>query len=255
MEYYLLCGFMNFSIIKFLVTICLCVAINVASQENSVTIIRVKDGDTYEAITRSKDTITIRLADVDTPEKGQPYGKEAKEAVIKLLLNKNVTLQKRYAESSTDRNGRVIAYLYTSGGIDIGRKLLELGLAWNYTKFSETGEKYEEYTKTENTAKKNRIGLWFDEKPIEPWVWRRLPKEQWRVEKLNSFCYWLKMKYMTFDKAQWESAKTEYRQICKTIDKQNEYNFSDEQKKAIQESRKTCDEIFRNYHSYNETNL
>jgi len=53
------------------------------------TVNRVIDGDTLYVLVITN-TIKVRLADVDAPEKKQEYGQEAKKFVENLALNKDV---------------------------------------------------------------------------------------------------------------------------------------------------------------------
>ena len=50
----------------------------------------VIDGDTFET---SSGLPRVRLANVNTPERGQPGFSEAKNALAHLVSNKNVTIQ------------------------------------------------------------------------------------------------------------------------------------------------------------------
>jgi hypothetical protein len=59
-------------------------------------VVRVLDGDTIEVLV-DKEPIRIRLADIDCPEKGQPFGNAAKKYVlsprtIPLLLKQRIML-------------------------------------------------------------------------------------------------------------------------------------------------------------------
>ncbi len=42
-------------------------------------VIAITDGDTIKILTSDKQQIKVRLASIDTPEKGQPYGQKARE--------------------------------------------------------------------------------------------------------------------------------------------------------------------------------
>jgi len=55
-------------------------------------VVAVLDGDTTEVL-RSQHSERIRLNGVDCPEKGQAYGKRAKQAASELVYGKEVTLQ------------------------------------------------------------------------------------------------------------------------------------------------------------------
>ncbi len=42
------------------------------------TVVGITDGDTLKLLTAAKKTVKRRLAEIDTPERRQPYGKRAK---------------------------------------------------------------------------------------------------------------------------------------------------------------------------------
>jgi endonuclease YncB( thermonuclease family) len=69
----------------------------------------------------------VRIAFIDAPEKGQPFGKRAKAAMSELVFGKDVELRPH----SIDRYGRLAATVYVDG-IDAGPELLKAGLAWPY---------------------------------------------------------------------------------------------------------------------------
>ena len=52
-------------------------------------VVYIADGDTVTIINNNQQT-KIRLAEIDTPEKNQPYGKKAKKALSDLIFNKEV---------------------------------------------------------------------------------------------------------------------------------------------------------------------
>jgi micrococcal nuclease len=121
-------------------------------------IVKIYDGDT---IGLSDGTI-IRIQGIDAPEKGQPYGREAKEA-LKPVVGYAVT----YRPYDTDRYGRIVARVYVDG-IDIGLALLKRGLAWHYGAYDASGG----YAAAERDARKKGRGLWAEPSQVPPWEWR-----------------------------------------------------------------------------------
>lgn len=57
----------------------------------SGSVVSVLDGDTLEVL-NGHHAERIRLSGIDCPEKGQTYGKKAKQAASALVFGKNVTL-------------------------------------------------------------------------------------------------------------------------------------------------------------------
>jgi len=71
-------------------------------------------GDTLTVLMASKEQIKVRLAEIDTPEKKQPYGTRAKQALSKLAFGKAA----RVVEVDRDRYGRVVGRVYV-GDVDV----------------------------------------------------------------------------------------------------------------------------------------
>lgn len=127
-------------------------------------VIKVKDGDTIVIIDTTNTQHTIRIADIDCPEKGQPFGTKAKNFTSDEIFGKIVTIESK----GIDRFGRTIGFvLYNNKNLSF--ELLKSGLAWHYKYYS----KNKEMAKIEVVAKKNKIGLWIDPNPINPYNWRR----------------------------------------------------------------------------------
>lgn len=72
-------------------------------------VIGVYDGDTLTCLTEAKKQIKVRLAEIDTPEKAQPYGTKSQQALSSLVFGKQVQLNVQ----ETDRYGRSVARIYT----------------------------------------------------------------------------------------------------------------------------------------------
>ena len=82
-------------------------------REEKVT--RVIDGDTFETGSRKN---PVRLANVDTPEKGTPGGAKAREALASLILGKEVSIDTK----ARDSYGRAVANV-TLGGKSINKAM------------------------------------------------------------------------------------------------------------------------------------
>jgi micrococcal nuclease len=87
--------------------------------------VRVIDGDTLVVKGPDENPVTIRLYGMDTPERGEPFFKEAKDALSKHVLNKNL----KYTVLDTDRFGRSVALIYESSDVSINHKLVKQGFA------------------------------------------------------------------------------------------------------------------------------
>ena len=129
-------------------------------------VVSISDGDTIDVLIDER-TLRLRFAEIDTPEKGQPFGKNAKQGLSDLIAGRNV----RVVVDDTDRYGRAIAHVY-AGDVHVNKWMVQQGLAWHYKAFSDS----EELALAENEARQARRGLWSDHRHIEPWKWRRLSK-------------------------------------------------------------------------------
>ena len=73
-------------------------------------VIKVTDGDTI-TIRSGTDTIKIRLAEIDAPERGQPWGEKSRQALDGLVAGKIV----QAIPITTDRYGRTVARVMVDG--------------------------------------------------------------------------------------------------------------------------------------------
>ena len=53
-------------------------------------VVSIADGDTFTLLTPQKEQVKIRLAEIDAPESGQPYGNRSKQALSEMVLGKEV---------------------------------------------------------------------------------------------------------------------------------------------------------------------
>ncbi len=127
-------------------------------------IISVIDGDTVD-ILYNEHLYRIRLADIDCPESDQPYGDEATEFVFNQCLSDSITVKN---EGEWDRYGRLIATIFVQDTININLELVKNGLAWHYKEYSND----QEFSDTEDEARKRQIMLWSDSNAVAPWDWR-----------------------------------------------------------------------------------
>lgn len=124
----------------------------------------VKDGDTIVVVLDGKQ-ITIRLAEVDCPEKRQAYGQRAKQFTSGLCFGREVSI----VEKDKDRYGRTIAIVYTDDTTVLNKELVKAGMAWRYVQYSDDPV----YGALEDEARNARRGLWADENPEAPWEFRK----------------------------------------------------------------------------------
>ncbi|KAB2064070.1 hypothetical protein ERO13_A10G240300v2 [Gossypium hirsutum] len=106
----------------------------------------------------------IRLRGIDAPESSMPYGKEAKEELVKLVGGKCL----RVLVYGEDRYGRCVGDIYCNGKF-VQEIMLKKGLAWHYSAYDQRIE----LATWEKEARAKRVGLWALPNPEKPWEWRK----------------------------------------------------------------------------------
>lgn len=119
-------------------------------------------------------TLTVRLSFIDAPELKQNYGPQAKED-LENQCGKVVALHIK----GKDMYGRILAEVFTTNAlgedenyprvvplVSICQNMVNNGSAWGYkpNKF---------YKLLQQNAKDAKLGLWQEENPTPPWVWRK----------------------------------------------------------------------------------
>ena len=133
-------------------------------------VVGVTDGDTLTVLDESNQQHTIRLAEIDAPERGQPWGARAKQTLSSLVFGKTVSLQ----QTDTDRYDRVVARVFADGE-DVNRATVAQGAAWAYRRYLTD----QTLIAVEARARQDRLGLWSlsDAETVEPWEWRTGKRE------------------------------------------------------------------------------
>lgn len=126
-------------------------------------IVGVTDGDTLTARC-DQQTVKIRLAEIDAPEKAQPFGARSKEHLSNLCFD----VEAEVYPQTTDRYGRTVARV-TCDGVDASAEQVRSGMAWVYDKYVRDKRLYA----AQDDARAARRGLWSAEGAIAPWEWRR----------------------------------------------------------------------------------
>lgn len=132
-----------------------------------VVVVGVADGDTVTVLDRERRAQSrVRLSAIDTPERGQPWGTRARQALADKVFRRDV----RVAPEGEDRYGRVLGRLYV-GNRDVNREMVREGHAWVYRRYSLDAGLLED----ERVAREGRRGLWSlpDSQTVPPWEWRR----------------------------------------------------------------------------------
>lgn len=128
-------------------------------------VVRIKDGDTVVVLLADKTEKTLRLAEVDCPESGQPFGKKAKQFTSDQVFGKDVD----FWTTDIDSYGRTIAKVFYDDGKYLSAEIIANGYGWWYKWYSTDYR----LSDLEMEAKRNELGLWIERDPISPWEWRR----------------------------------------------------------------------------------
>lgn len=128
-------------------------------------VIKVADGDTITILVDTHQ-IKIRLGEIDTPERGQPYWRISKKALENLVAGKVILAE----EIDIDRYGRVVAHVYIND-IWVNEDLVRNGHAHVYPRYAKSQSLYD----AQDYAKENRLGLWRlpETERVFPWEWRK----------------------------------------------------------------------------------
>ncbi|MGJ8668971.1 MAG: thermonuclease family protein [Oceanococcus sp.] len=129
-------------------------------------VIKIADGDTLTLLTADKQQVKIRFAEIDTPERSQPYGKAAKQLLSDMAFGKLA----RVEVVDVDRYGRTVGQVHVNGN-HINAALVAQGAAWCYRKYM----RGDWCVPLEDTAKLAKRGLWGlqADQRIPPWEWRK----------------------------------------------------------------------------------
>lgn len=125
-------------------------------QGSTIVVEWVIDGDTIELTNGER----VRYVGIDTPEREESFYEEARAMNVELLGGGDLTFEPCALESR-DRYGRLLGWVY-AGELDVGGRLLSLGLAKTLLIAPCGMVKEQRYGDAEAVAKEGRIGLWGD---------------------------------------------------------------------------------------------
>ena len=101
-------------------------------------VIRIADGDTLTVLDRHQVQHRVRLAGIDAPERGQPFGESSKQDLARLTFGKPVEIRWH----KRDRYGRLVGQVWVVSPdarcqgagcpktLDAGLAQVTVGLAW-----------------------------------------------------------------------------------------------------------------------------
>jgi len=139
---------------------------NVSNAQNyEGKVIKVTDGDSINILYEGK-PLRIRLAEIDAPERGQPFWKKSREALADYVAGKEVTVE----EVDIDRYKRIVGQVYV-GDLWVNGALVRGGYAYVYPRYVTTERLYE----FEEEARESQAGIWKlpESERVKPWEWRK----------------------------------------------------------------------------------
>jgi endonuclease YncB( thermonuclease family) len=96
---------------------------------------------------------SLRLAEVEFPERGQPHARAARAFANRLALGRDV-----FVEESRFGDGRRVGYVTLSGGKNLSAELVKAGLAW--PSWQHAGPLASSLAVLQMRAMSDRRGLW-----------------------------------------------------------------------------------------------
>jgi endonuclease YncB( thermonuclease family) len=140
------------------------IALNVQAETFSAKVLVVMDGDTV-LVLHAGHKEKIRLANIDAPEKAQPFGRQSRESLVELVGKQQVQIESK----AVDQYGRTIGLIAVEGR-DINQEQVRRGMAWEYSHYHAD----KSYVALQSAAQQARLGLWSQPSPQAPWQWRKL---------------------------------------------------------------------------------
>jgi len=161
----------NFNLAPVLVAIALSLLAFTASADTLTgRVVGIADGDTLTLLDAANTQHKIRLAGIDSPEKGQPFGQVCKKSLSALAYDRVAAIE----STKLDRYGRVIGKVLVNGQ-DVNLEQVRRGCGWHYKKYQNEQilDDRLSYNAAEESARSDRVGLWTDHDPVPPWEWRK----------------------------------------------------------------------------------
>ncbi len=134
-----------------------------------LTVSFVYDGDTIYVAPHNQ---SVRLLGIDSPERDECGGTEAKEKTMELVLNRAVLLESDPEKPDRDKYNRLLRYVFlasspsisnpastSSSDLDISLEMLRAGFA-REARYAENYAKREAYLNAQKEAKANKLGIW-----------------------------------------------------------------------------------------------
>lgn len=135
----------------------------------SATVTNIVDGDTIDVRDEKGNSYRIRLKGIDSPEKHQAFGYDARQNLTSLIAGKTVSIEWQ----KIDMHSRIVAKV-SLDSVDVCLEQIKGGLAWHFKQFEDEQIEIDRklYSEAEAEAKTAERGLWRDPSPVPPWEFR-----------------------------------------------------------------------------------
>lgn len=134
-------------------------------------VVAVSDGDTIKVLDDNKKLFIVRLMGIDAPEKTQAFGQRAQQSLSDLVFESRVEIK----WDKRDRYNRVVGKVLNGNEVDVCLEQIARGMAWHYKQYlnEQSVEDRRSYAQAEDSARAAHSGLWSENQPMPPWIWRR----------------------------------------------------------------------------------
>ena len=128
-------------------------------------VIGVADGDTLTVLIDERRQLKVRLAEIDAPERGQPWGNRSRTALSEQVYGRDIVVH----QTDVDRWGRVVGRVFVDERY-VNREMVASGAAWAYRRYTNDRAMID----AEVEARRERRGLWSmpQSEIVAPWDWR-----------------------------------------------------------------------------------
>ena len=104
------------------------------------------------------------MAEIDAPELRQAFGRQSRQALVALCRRQRAQVEIR----ARDAYGRSVARVRCQG-VDVAQAQVRTGLAWVAPGYARGDG---DLQALERQARQRRTGLWAQQRPTPPWVYR-----------------------------------------------------------------------------------
>jgi micrococcal nuclease len=106
---------------------CMLAPLGASADQFTGKVVGISDGDTLSVLPEGK-AVKVRLHGVDTPEKAQSFGTQARKFTSDMVFQQTVTI----IVQDTDRYGRLVGDVLLPDGRSLNQELVRAGMAWWY---------------------------------------------------------------------------------------------------------------------------